>query len=1730
MKNVLLQKAVKLNKDRKMRKGWQTVVRTLAAGVVFCTTYVLILPAITMEEAPVCGFEAHVHGDACYAQPQAELNGCGLAADAVIVHQHSDLCRNAGGELICTLEERSVHTHEDSCYTQEAVLSCIATHVHSEACAKTEQTLICEIPESDEHIHGEGCFTVTEIPCTEPTAEDHVHEDACWQQTDKLSCGREELQLHTHEEACYDAEGNLTCTQSMVVEHVHTEACLVVPENAEPQLKCTLQVHTHTEDCYPLEEEAQLGAEFRCGFAAHSHTDACYDAENNLVCTVPDHAHEAACAVEDLDLSADVEDTEQWEAAFGKAAQAETRQKALLELAKAQLNYRESEKNVILEDGQLKGYTRYGDRFGMPYADWNTLFASFCVSYAGADESFPVETDALKWYLALEEQELLQKGIPQPGDLLFFGLDRRSEPEGELTITAVAVLEERYEEQETFDDLLVSLLDSGEEEKTPEYLLKTIQGDVNGKVDYVTVKESLGSLLGYAVLPEPVEEAPVLKCTLAEHIHGEACYDAEGNLICTETEHTHSEDCYAAEETEEEKKLKCTLAEHTHSEACYDAENNLICTETEHTHSDDCYAAEETRKLICTLAEHAHIEACFDAEGNLTCTETEHTHTDSCYEAEKTEEAPKEEIEDVLYQICTLPEHIHADSCRNPETGDMICGLSEHTHKEACYAKAEDIPMMETPLVCAVAEHIHETACFGADGSQTCAEPEHTHSWFCYAPAEATFPYEDDRVTMEVRVVSAKGLPKGLTMEVENLSEEDKAPYTDFALENAGGQLLDVTGYRIRFFYGGNEIQLPDAEVTANMTLRPVSGAEPMQTEEVGLFAAAFSRMTRMMAAPAAEDQPEDPQTEEQPVVVSVLQQNDTEVSRTGTATFDGENSEGSQMSVRLGSSRTVALASETAPTFRLEFYANMPHYVTDEDGNLSGYPASLDIIDTRNKGDGTGGSLPSVGNANDPNTKNGVLHLYLEAYANQDKEGNRVTTYKPATEYKFTEVYTADTKTYIPGMSVNYLNKLKNNPRYAIEQVWVSQDGGKTFKTYGLSLDDGADVDVEINDLNAITFTNNPANASDKDGVLLISSDTVIRFEYHVIQDSYTNAANFYDYDISTGKVYTAQTGGSTYNSISQAGSGKTYYMQTNQKGINTNANYSGSGAKLAFGNSNTGMGLEGQKLGNMYLNQYNRANYSIAAFKGCAFGIVSGYDYDTKTLQYASGIQHQNLFNEPGSVTGKTTYGGQMLNFERVGDTYTLVGVNGGRASGKVGEYRLGEFFNPGGYTNIFTNNFWPMDNLIKDNTTGHDFKFGESSAYDAKTKRFTNRSTSSLVTGTLPESDDGLIHNSYFGMQYAINFTMDGQYCGPLEYLFYGDDDMWVFLTDHKTGNSRLICDIGGVHSSVGSYTDLWDYIKKGEDGAGDYTLTFFYLERGASGSSCYMAFTLPAVTSVTQEVPEFGSLQVRKESPGEANPDATYEFRLDLTGTGAGDLYSYLVTGGEDRIGSITSGNTFTMKAGETVDILNLPAGISYTLTELFASDGEQTYDVSWTKTNGSTVSGTILSHQSMQGSTTETITCTNTALGALEIEKKVIAAETADKFNIEIALADKSGSPVSGTFGETVFTEGKATVALGHGEKVSLTGIPAGTLWTVTEADPENYGVTYQVNGEAVEEATGTIVHKTTALVTVENTAYYSLPNTGSVGTYPLTFGGTAMIAICLVYICITGRKRQKGGR
>ena len=145
---------------RRRKKRWRSAVMALAAVVVFCTTYALILPAITMAQQTYCGMEEHRHGDDCYETVLL----CDKEFDVVQPegHIHTATCCDYEEVLTCGLEEceDTLHEHTDDCYDEEGNLVCtqpevIEGHTHTEDCYGEKEVLICgEEEQQDEQVGG----------------------------------------------------------------------------------------------------------------------------------------------------------------------------------------------------------------------------------------------------------------------------------------------------------------------------------------------------------------------------------------------------------------------------------------------------------------------------------------------------------------------------------------------------------------------------------------------------------------------------------------------------------------------------------------------------------------------------------------------------------------------------------------------------------------------------------------------------------------------------------------------------------------------------------------------------------------------------------------------------------------------------------------------------------------------------------------------------------------------------------------------------------------------------------------------------------------------------------------------------------------------------------------------------------------------------------------------------------------------------------------------------------------------------------------------------------------------------------------------------------------------------------------------------------------------------------------------------------------------------------------
>lgn len=149
---------------QRRRRLWYRAVSAMACLVVFCTTYALILPALTMEHAAAldCPLAVHQHTPDCYDESGALQ--CGQAD--FVVHSHDAACFDENGELVCLLPSVQAHSHTDACYDEDGGLLCgrdeIVLHTHTDACYDGDGGLICGQLQVLEHQHTDACFPAAE--------------------------------------------------------------------------------------------------------------------------------------------------------------------------------------------------------------------------------------------------------------------------------------------------------------------------------------------------------------------------------------------------------------------------------------------------------------------------------------------------------------------------------------------------------------------------------------------------------------------------------------------------------------------------------------------------------------------------------------------------------------------------------------------------------------------------------------------------------------------------------------------------------------------------------------------------------------------------------------------------------------------------------------------------------------------------------------------------------------------------------------------------------------------------------------------------------------------------------------------------------------------------------------------------------------------------------------------------------------------------------------------------------------------------------------------------------------------------------------------------------------------------------------------------------------------------------------------------------------------------------
>lgn len=154
-------------------------------------------------------------------------------------------------------------------------------------------------------------------------------------------------------------------------------------------------------------------------------------------------------AADGPDTGADIETAAGWEKTIPSDLSSDIR-KAMVQVAKSQLKYKESSGNYKEDKNGRHAYTRYGEFAGEPYADeWDAAFVLFVLNYSGVADTagaikenkdivdqdgevkVPVETDTKAWVKALRSSGMYIDAkdsgddidtvyAPEEGDLVFF--------------------------------------------------------------------------------------------------------------------------------------------------------------------------------------------------------------------------------------------------------------------------------------------------------------------------------------------------------------------------------------------------------------------------------------------------------------------------------------------------------------------------------------------------------------------------------------------------------------------------------------------------------------------------------------------------------------------------------------------------------------------------------------------------------------------------------------------------------------------------------------------------------------------------------------------------------------------------------------------------------------------------------------------------------------------------------------------------------------------------------------------------------------------------------------------------------------------------------------------------------------------------------------------------------------------------------------------------------------
>ncbi len=426
----------------------------------------------------------------------------------------------------------------------------------------------------------------------------------------------------------------------------------------------------------------------------------------------------------------------------------------------------------------------------------------------------------------------------------------------------------------------------------------------------------------------------------------------------------------------------------------------------------------------------------------------------------------------------------------------------------------------------------------------------------------------------------------------------------------------------------------------------------------------------------------------------------------------------------------------------------------------------------------------------------------------------------------------------------------------------------------------------------------------------------------------------------------------------------------------------------------------------------------------------------------------------------------------------------------------------------------------------------------AKNSKTTRlaFTNPGTYEI---TVAETNGGVPGMTYAGAQ-SFSVTVDNNYqitsitgANNPQYPNGNGTAELTFTNEYKTGSLTVTKQMAGTFAGLDNDTSF-NFNVKLTNGAGEpVTGTFGDKVFTADG----LAFTVKSGKPVNITGLPVGTTAIVTETPGDIyetptfNPTEANTTGVTITETGAavtitntrktgsltvtktvtnpftgltdgpftiqvqadaglnGEFTATGLEGGADKV-TFTGGRaSFSISSNGSVTISDLPAGMHFTVTETDAAN----YTVAYS--GGAGVSSNEVT---IPADDTAAVTVTNTRrTGSLTVTKKVEGYASNRSFHFSVELQD-NGVLVSGSFGGVTFTDGVYTFALTPGSDSSasrtITGLPAGVAYTVTETEADQNGYTTTSTG-----TTGT-----TGVIDAVNPAAATFTNTRATGSLTVT--------------------------